>query len=161
MWIPSVGFLGVLGNLGTVIVVLRLQRRSNFHQSILALAIIDLLFVGLLIVDSFQLDLDLENQTYILLFPYFWNPLKNILLCCETYIIMSIATERFMAIRRPINFRTQDLDCSSWVHFYTFILPAIVMAGVINIPKFFEAKLVPVMIVDDSGQVRNNFPESS
>ena len=73
--------------------------KSNFHQSILTLAIIDLLFVVILIVDSFSLDLDLKNQTYILLFPYIWNPLKNILLCSETYLIMSIALERFLAIR--------------------------------------------------------------
>ena len=147
------GVFGLLGNLTTVIIVLRPEMRSNFHQSILALAIVDMLFVSLLVIDVFRLDLDIQNQTYILLFPYFLNPLKNILLCCETYLVMSIATERLMAVSKPIKFRLKNLHYSSRVHFCTFILPTIVLAVIINIPKFFETSLVFVEVWDYSDRM--------
>ena len=62
MIIPTVGLLGVLGNLCTMLILLRPEMKSSFHQSILSLAIVDLLLVTILILDSFNLDLDLDNQ---------------------------------------------------------------------------------------------------
>ena len=41
-----------------------------------------------------------------------------------------------------MRFRRMQFHHSSWVHFYTFILPAVILAVIINIPKFFELKLV-------------------
>ena len=52
-----------------------------------------------------NLDLDLKNQTFILLFPYVWNPSKNILMTFETFLMMSITTERYLATRNPLEYR--------------------------------------------------------
>ena len=54
---------------------------------------------------SQNLDLDLKNQTFILLFPYVWNPSKNILMTFETFLMMSITTERYLATRNPLEYR--------------------------------------------------------
>ena len=53
---------------------------------------------------SQNLDLDLRNQTFILLFPYVWNPFKNILMTFETFLMMSITTERYLATRNPLEY---------------------------------------------------------
>ena len=54
---------------------------------------------------SQNLDLDLKNQTFIFLFPYVWNPFKNILMTFETFLMMSITTERYLATRSPLEYR--------------------------------------------------------
>ena len=73
--------------------------KSTFHQSLVSLAAVEILFLVLIILDH---SLGLESPVYIALFPHLLNPLKNILMTCETYIIMSIALERLLAVCRPI-----------------------------------------------------------
>ena len=36
-------------------------------------------------------DLDINNQIFIVLFPYVWNPFKNILMTFETFLMVSIS----------------------------------------------------------------------
>ena len=36
-------------------------------------------------------DLDINNQIFIMLFPYVWNPFKNILMTFETFLMVSIS----------------------------------------------------------------------
>ena len=40
-----------------------------------------------------------------MLFPYVWNPFKNILMTFETFLMMSITTERYLAIKNPLEYR--------------------------------------------------------
>ena len=57
-------------------------------------------------LSTFQrFDLDLNNQLFIILFPYVWNPFKNILMTFETFLMMSITTERYLAIKNPLEYR--------------------------------------------------------
>ena len=35
-------------------------------------------------------DLDINNQIFIMLFPYVWNPFKNILMTFETFLMVGI-----------------------------------------------------------------------
>ena len=35
-------------------------------------------------------DLDINNQIFIMLFPYVWNPFKNILMTFETFLMVRI-----------------------------------------------------------------------
>ncbi len=39
-------------------------------------------------------------QIYVYMFPHFWYPIKNILMSWCTYLIMGIATERYLAVCR-------------------------------------------------------------
>ena len=79
--------------------------KSTFHHTLITLAVTDILFLAVLIVDTKRFDLDLDNQMFIMLFPYVWNPCKNILMNFESFLMMSISTERFLAIRRPLEYR--------------------------------------------------------
>ena len=87
------------------ITITRPEMKSNFHHTLITLAIVDIVFLGVIIVDTKRFDLDLENQFFIMLFPYVWNPLKNILMNFEAFLMMSISTERCLAIRRPLEYR--------------------------------------------------------
>ena len=76
--------------------------KSTFHQSLISLSVFEIAFLVLVILDH---SLDFNSPAYIVLFPYFLHPMKNILMSCETYLIMSIALERLMAVYRPIHYR--------------------------------------------------------
>ena len=140
------GFLGIAGNLGSILFQLRSRVKSNFNHSLLTLSVINVLFVGILILDTFDLDMDLNNQEFIKLVPWLWHPLKNILLCFETFMIMSIATERYQAVMRPILFRQKKT--SSSLHLFVYIIPPMLLSVVVNIPKFLETELITFEFID-------------
>ena len=113
--------MGLVGNLLMGVVLLRNSLNTNFHQTIVALTVVNLLFVVMIVVDSFHPDLNLENQLYIRLFPYLWHPVKAILLCCETYLVMSITMERYLAVKLPVRLHMVNLHHHShFRHFATF-----------------------------------------
>ena len=81
---------------------------------------------------------DVNSNLYIILFPHLINPIKNITVTCEGFLIMAIALERLLAVSKPIRYRLGILRRSQRVHALVFILPPLVFSVVLNIPKFFE-----------------------
>ena len=142
--LPLVGLLGILGNLGAGAVLISSNNKSTFHQSLKVLIVVDLLLVIVMVVDSQKFELNPENQMFIFLIPYFWNPFKNTVLTFQTFLIMSISAERYLAVKKPIQFNITKVKNSIRIHFLTFILPALVLAALFNIPKFFEVELVKI-----------------
>ena len=109
---PVVAIVGMVGNLAAILILLRPEMKSTFHHSLITLAVVDILFVITLLIDIQRFDLDIENQMFILFFPYAWNPFKNILMTFETFLMVSITTERYLAIR-SIGFSSTLLKTSS------------------------------------------------
>ena len=135
--------MGLVGNLLMGVVLLRNSLNTNFHQTIVALTVVNLLFVVMIVVDSFHPDLNLENQLYIRLFPYLWHPVKAILLCCETYLVMSITMERYLAVKLPVRLHMVNLHHHShFRHFATFILPPIAVAFLVTTFNLYFGALV-------------------
>ena len=148
--LPLVSGMGIMGNLVAIIVLRCPEMKSTFHQSLLMLAICDMLFLGLTLHEHF---VDVNWSVYIILNPHIWNPLKNILMSWETFLIMSISTERFLAICKPLCYGSHKLSHSSRVHLLTYILPSIVSATVLNIPKFFEITVVFANRTDETNNL--------
>ena len=75
--------------------------RSNFNFLLMTLAVLDTIFLVMCICDySFMKVWGLHMTAYVYIFPYLWYPGKNILLSWTTFLIMAIATERFLAVCR-------------------------------------------------------------
>ena len=140
--LPVVGSIGLMGNLGAILILRRPEMKSTFHHTLIALAIVDILFILMLITDTQNFDLDLDNQTYITLYPFLFYPLKHILMTFETFLMMSITTERFLATTNPLKYRVGALSHSSSIHLTIYILPALLLSTLLNVPKFLETKLV-------------------
>ena len=100
--IPPIGSLGIIGNLAAIFVLKCPELKSTFHQSLLTLAMCDIILLFFILGDMI---VDVNNVYYIYMFPYFWNPVKNIIMSWETFLIMSIATERFLAVCLPVIYR--------------------------------------------------------
>ena len=109
-----------------------------FLQSLITLAIINVLFLSIIITDHC---IDVYSTTYILLFPHLLNPLKNIAVNSESFLIMAIALERLLVVVKPIRYRVGILRQSPRIHSLVFIIPPIVISFLMNIPKFMETEL--------------------
>ena len=137
--IPIVGSLGLVGN-GIAIRNMRNPViKTTFNQSLITLALCDWIFLAMMIIDQI---IDKTNFFYVLIFPYFWYPLKNFLVSWDTFLLMSIATERFIALWKPLFYKSNRLSYSKKSHLYTYILPSMVVAIIINIPKLLEIEIV-------------------
>ena len=137
--IPVLSGLGLVGNILAIVVLRNPGMKSTFHQSLIALASCDIMFLSLIILDYSE---NISSKFYIIIFPYFLNPMKNILLCWGTFLTMSITTERFLAVCKPLLYRTHKLRYSTPVHLLTYILPPVFISLILNIPKFLEAKFI-------------------
>ena len=137
--LPVVGVMGLAGNVAAFVIIFRKDIRSTFHHSLITLSIIDIIFVSTIICDIFC---DTTSTLYIYRFPYLWNPMKNILMSWETFLMMSIATERYLAVCHPLVYRAHKVRHSPRVHMMTYIIPSVFISIIINIPKFFETKFV-------------------
>jgi hypothetical protein len=144
LWLETVSILplGSLGLIGNCIAVLTLRwpaLKTTFHQSLVALAICDVMFLFMILTDQI---VDKTSLFYVILFPYFWNPVMNILVSLQTFMIMSIATERFLVVWMPLNYRIKTPSYSQKTHLIFYILPPVLCSILINIPKFFETEIV-------------------
>ena len=102
--IPVVGTVGLLGNLAAIVVLSHPDMKSTFHQSLITLAVFEIMFLLLVICDH---ALDISSQFYILMFPYFLYPLHNILLSTSIFMTVSISIERYLAIFHPLVYRNR------------------------------------------------------
>jgi len=140
--------LGVCANILAILVLCKKSFKSNFNNLLIALAVFDLLFLVVSITESIRRTFEprvtnsstisgLVTQLHHHLFPYFLYPLHNILLTCSIFMTVSISIERYLAIFHP--FVYQKRKCISSLSFH--IIPVIILAVLINIPKFLESKV--------------------
>ena len=97
--IPIVCGLGIGGNILAIIGLGKPDIKSTFHQSLVALSSCDIAFLILILMDYSR---HFQEQIYTILFPYFLNPIKKIILRCGTFLTMSITTERYLAVCKPL-----------------------------------------------------------
>ena len=77
------------------------EMRSNFNQLLVTLAVLDIAYVATGIWDySCVKVFNIQNMVYAFIFPYFWYPMKNILMSWTTFLTMGLATERYLAVCR-------------------------------------------------------------
>ena len=140
--LPIIGGLGVLGNLASIKLIMKSRARSTFHHSLISLAVIDTVFIILMIM-QYSTNLTSSSEAYCLLNPLLFHPMVTIMLTSETFLIMSIALERFLAVERPIQYRQGTLRRSKKVHTLVFICVPFLLSVFFNVTKFFEMEPAP------------------
>ena len=82
---------------------------------------------------------------YYYMFPYFLYPMNSIILCLSIFLVLAIAFERFLAVCHPYDYRIFTSTRTIQGRVFKLTAPVFVIAVVINIPKFFETKLVDIV----------------
>ncbi|XP_059088074.1 FMRFamide receptor-like isoform X2 [Tigriopus californicus] len=152
-WVEGVslgltGVIGIIGNILTGVVLSKISLKNVFNQLILVLCAFDTLFNAFSVLEyslkkAFGL-ISYSTPIYVILWPKFIYPLQNITYSASLCITMAIAIERYLAVCHPffvhqeqslggngtcISFRKRTLR---------YLLPALMFAVTINIPKFLE-----------------------
>ena len=129
------------------------------------------------IFSVFSWPFDGESEAYAMIFPKLLYPLNNITICCSIGLTVAIALERctlpryvfttvflFLTIRytavcHPFYYRDVVLATSVNCRVAKYVIPVIVTAVIINIPKFFETELIYIPInetgFNESGNASN------
>lgn len=113
------------------------MRNTAFNRLLLALAIIDSLFLCPAILISTSKGFAWKADWYNKMFPVFLYPFGEMALCSSIYMTVAIAVERYIGLCRPLQ-RLSWRPCSA----KAYIFPVIALAILLNIPKFFEAETV-------------------
>jgi len=138
---------GIIANIAAILIFSKKSFKSNFNNLLVALAVADLLFLVLSVIDSVAKCLHPLRahwlagwiiELHVHLYPYFLWPLHNILYSAGIFMTISISIERYLAIYSPLIYRNRS---SSW-NLIFHILPVMAVSLVINIPKFLESKIV-------------------
>jgi len=143
-----VAAFGLVGNLTSIWVLSVPEMRCTaFNRLLLALALVDIMFIGpgviIYVFESFHFNADWYNY----LFPVFLYPFAEIAQCSSIYMTVAIAVERFIGLCRPFR-RLSSRPCPA----KAYILPALGISVLLNIPKFFEAETSVSYEINASGE---------
>lgn len=141
----TIGVLGFLINLVSAYVLLTNPFLKNtFNKLLCNLLIIDnfCLFFILVEVISKKFSTIHKSSSYNLLYPYLFHPFRNISLTSSIFMTIGIAHERYRAIQFPLaHHQTRGSSGTRRVLLLKYTLTVVLLATLINIPKFFEAEL--------------------
>ncbi len=146
-WTQGVGSLaaaafGLLGNAVSIWVLSVPEMRTNaFNRLLLALAIVDCLFIvpGAFVYTAKAFDW-WKSDAYNYAFPLFLYPFSEMALCSSIFMTVAIAVERYIGLCRPM----QRLSGRGPYSAKFYIFPVLILSFLLNVPKFLESETVVV-----------------
>ena len=145
---------GLIGNIISLQVLLLKDQRSLFNMSLIILTFFDSIFNVTDILESVRkIHYDRYDTTasscsepplfetiHLYLWPYFLYPLRNIAMTSSIYMIVVLATERYIAVSNPIiSYIAKDKKKWKSMLGYTSLMVALVTACMS--PLFLEFKV--------------------
>ena len=139
------GGIGLSGALATVAILSAKDLRTQlFHQLLIVLAILDILFIACS-VPTYSFDVFgwfKGNKIYYYLTLHFLYPMTPVMLHATTFMTVALTVERYLAVCKPFLFRSLNVKNSAILRLTLYVLPVTVVSLVVNIPKFLEMKVV-------------------
>ena len=134
-----IGVFGILGNLSTITMFLRMgSNQLKFHRLMVLLAIFDITYIILniwmFVVPG--LSKPYHNLGYEYLFAPITMPLTQICLTGSVYCTMAISMERYLTVCHP--FYTASTKWSA----KRYIIPILFISVIYNFTRFFELSTV-------------------
>ena len=148
--ILAIGIPGLLGNfVSAVILSTSDEMKANvFNYLLTGLSIVDSMLIVLSCIDySIVRGLNMHFNWYGHAFPYFIYPAVNIVLCLSIFVVVAIAYERYVAVCKPFAYRVAVYSQSALSRAFKLLLPVVILAILINVPKYFETFTVEVRII--------------
>ena len=133
--VSTIGIVGILGDVCSILVLSRPKLQDCFHQLLIALAAFDILYILCGGINYTVRAFEFKSDIYTIAFPHFIYPFANIGLCGTIFMTVAISIERFLGICYPLHLPPHNRK--SWF----YILPVLVLAILVNIPKFLESEV--------------------
>ena len=84
---------------------------------------------------------------------YLLYPAKNVMFTLETYLVVAIAVERYLAVCRPLVYRGLELRAGGCVpRLLLYLGPALLLSILANTPRLLEMRLVTIVDTDSGNQ---------
>ena len=128
--ISSVGVLGILGNITTAVILMQRHMRNKFNRLLVALAFYDTVLLLTILAYSIVC---VSKEACMIGYPYILWPMRCFTITSSTFMTVIIATERFMAVCKPLKYKPNKHH-----HILKYILVVTILAMIFTTPKFFE-----------------------
>jgi hypothetical protein len=143
-----VGTIGLIGNTASIIVLSQSGMKNTFNQLLIWLAAFDSTFIIFAIVRCAIFDAfwwrwwryQFVRTLYIYSFPYFIHPLTSISFMASIFTTVALSYERHKALCNPIKHRQTRAKYSVKRRTLSYVIPIVLMAIILNIPKWLELK---------------------
>ena len=146
--VPIICAFGIVGNILNLVVLLQRQLHRSMdymeksaHMGIVALAVSDMLFCILALPMAFvskEMTMVGGLQAVSLYYRAYNEPLLNIFLLSSTWMVVIMASARYLAICRPLHARGYiNLKGTALAIFFVFLLSL-----VFNLPQFWHVNII-------------------
>lgn len=139
--------VGLVGNCTTIPILLSAKMSSIFNRLLVFLTIFDNVFILCCILEAFRKYI-YPTEVHQIIFIYFLFQVQNIALTCSIYATVVLATERFMAVSKPVEYHimVNASGANPWKRVLAYMLPTIAFGILLNFPKFFELFAARVIV---------------
>ena len=146
--LTTVGTIGLIGNIVSIIVLSLSRMHNSFIQLLIVLAAFDSTFIILAIMKAiFCKDLEhlwvsgpIAKTLYNYYLPYLIHPFTSITFSASIFTTVALSYERHNALCNPIQHRQARAKHSVKRRTLSYAIPILLIAVVLNIPKWFESK---------------------
>ena len=134
----SCAFIGLFLNLITIYILTCKQDLHNlFNRLLLWLCWFDNCVLITWILARLYIDFEIRPDIFIWMFPYFTFPFGSIAQSASTFMTVTLAHERYLAVGDPVKYNRSNLDPrSQMLRVYIYALPVILFSIAYNIPFF-------------------------
>ena len=128
-----------------------------FNRLLLCLVIMDNVYLSITILDVWLLTNEHLYHDYALFYPMFCfvYPIKSIIACCTTYMIVMLALEKYNAISKPQNRRVQNLSVTeeeTWLRVLKFVGTIVLICTLFKSPGFWEFN---IEVIEDGRDINS------
>ena len=123
-------------------VLSRRELNNPFNSLLIALAVIDSIFLIGLILESFRFPFKLTSNQHTFLFTQFLTPVRHAMLYSSIFLTLAISVERYHAVTRPIrmHLKLKHKKRANLKIVVTYVIPVLTFSLMFTIPKFFETE---------------------
>ena len=126
-----VGFVGLIGNILSLLVLCRKKfRKNSFYNLLTTLACFDMLFISSFGINTGYENMACRDDDYNHEFIHITYSVFNFMLVGSTYSTVAVSLERYLRLHYPHTKR--------WQKTWAYVLPVLVITITYNFPRFFE-----------------------
>ena len=138
-----IALLGIKGNSITIYMICGQKEKHAFNLLLMCMLCFNNWYLFGSILESFRKSFHMVTYVHTILFPQLLYPAQHISMSASIYLTCGITIERYIAVHYPINYNKSIASSStSRRRMLKYLIPIIALSIFLNVPKFFEAKII-------------------